>query len=287
MEPTDLSARPDISMRLRLLRERADLTGRALADILGWQPPKVSKIELGRRVPSVADVEAWARATNAEDVGDLLRARDEARMAHTLFKERTRRGLAGIQADYDRLVADAKVMRNFEMTLIPGLLQVPDYSRHVFTRSAPLHGAADGISIVEDIDTAVAGRVRRQQRLYDPSKAFEFLLAEPVLRWLVCPPATMRSQLDRLQSAIGVPNIRLGILPLGRVLSTAPQNAFAVFIDGDDAATAVIETFAGESLHRDEVAAGYAEVMDQLWTDAVEGEAARPFITAAIQALPA
>ncbi|MFE9694132.1 Scr1 family TA system antitoxin-like transcriptional regulator, partial [Micromonospora sp. NPDC005806] len=76
------------------------------------------------------------------------------------------------------------------------------------------------------MDTAVATRMQRQQLLYDTSKRLEFLLAERVLQWLLTSPEVMRGQLDPLQTVVGVPNIRFGILPLGVPLATTPQNSF-------------------------------------------------------------
>jgi Domain of unknown function (DUF5753) len=49
---------------------------------------------------------------------------------------------------------------------------------------------------ISDVDAAVTSRMQRQQLLYDTSKQSEFLLAEPLLRWLQCPADVMRGQLD-------------------------------------------------------------------------------------------
>ena len=51
----------------------------------------------------------------------------------------------------------------------------------------------------------------------------------------------MRSQLDRLQTIIGVPNIQFGVIQLNRILETAPQNSFQIYDN-----IAVVETFIGE-----------------------------------------
>ena len=92
----------------------------------------------------------------------------------------------------------------------------------------------------------------------------------------------MRGQLDRLQTVIGMPNIRFGVLPLGEgPLTVAPQNSFQTYDD-----VAIVETFLGESTHRDEEAQTYVRVMEKMWSEAVIGEDARRYITAAAQALP-
>ena len=188
-----------------------------------------------------------------------------------------RRGQVAIQSSYNDLIADCGVVRYFETVFIPGILQTPDYARRILTEMATLHGHDLG-----DIDAAVAMRMQRQQFLYDTTKQFEFLLTEPALRWLLCPPAAMRGQLDRLQTIIGIPNIRFGIIPLGSPLAITPQNSFQLYDD-----MAVTETFTGESVYHDTEAASYARILDLLWEQAKVGEDARPLITAAVQALPA
>jgi hypothetical protein len=142
----------------------------------------------------------------------------------------------------------------------------------------PLHGLE-----IDDVDAAVQERMARAQMLYDPSKRWEFLLAEPVLRWLLPAPAVMRAQLDRLQSIIGLERIRFGIVPMGVELATTPQNTVEIY--GDSEMVAVAETFIGETWHRGEEAAAYARAVDRQWGDAVEGDAARELIAAAAASL--
>ena len=70
---------------------------------------------------------------------------------------------------------------------VPSLLQTAQYARFPIAEGVVLHGAR-----ADEVDAAVSARLQRQQFLYDPSKRFEFLLAEPVLRWLVCTADVMR-----------------------------------------------------------------------------------------------
>jgi len=264
--------------QLRAMRELAGLSGRALAAAAGWQPSKVSRIENGRQLPTGADLGIWARVCSASPDAEqaLLRTLDEVQATHRDWKRRMRRGQAAVQASYNRLVEQARLVRHFETAYVPGLLQTPEYARRVFDEQVQLHGLD-----VEDVEAAIAVRLERQRLLYAPGKRFEFLLAEPVLRWLLCPPATMRAQLDRLQSVIGLPNVRLGVLPLGVQIVTTPQNSFQLYDE-----LAMVETFIGETAHRDDAAAAYGRALDLLWQDAVTGEEARRLIVRAAEALP-
>ena len=274
--------RPEgIATRLRQLRAQAGLSGKDLGESQGWAQSKISRLENGRQMPSPEDIRAWVAACRAAPsvVDDLLPLLEEARIAQATFRSRMRAGQVKVQEDYNRLVASSSLVRHFETVYVPGLLQVPEYARRVFTEMVWLHDLA-----VEDVDTAVATRMQRQQMLYDPSKQFEFLLAEPVLRWLICPPSVMRSQLDRLQTVIGLERIRFGILPMGVEMSTTPQNSFQIYVN--EAPVAVAETFIGETWHRDAEADQYGRALDRLWEEALEGEPARRLIIAAIESLP-
>lgn len=57
-----------LAARLRKLRVLADMSGRDLAITLRWPPSKVSRVERGRRRPSVRDIEVWCEACDAAPV---------------------------------------------------------------------------------------------------------------------------------------------------------------------------------------------------------------------------
>ncbi|MEQ4205772.1 helix-turn-helix transcriptional regulator [Actinopolymorpha sp. B9G3] len=267
-----------LAARLRVLRMQAGLSGKELATATSWQASKVSRLENGRQMPSQDDLQTWAAACRADEsvVRELLDLLDEAHTVHLDWKRRLRQGHQSIQADYNQLVHDALLIRHFETCWIPGLLQTPDYARHVFSESVDLHD--DDPSV---IDQSVATRLARQRYLYDPGKRFEFLLTEAVLRFLITRPEVMRGQLDRLQAIIGTPNIRFGIIPFGVALATTPQNSFQMYDD-----IAIVETFVTETTHTDEEAAAYSHVMERLWDDAATGQDARRLIFDAAEALP-
>lgn len=269
-----------MATRLRALRAQAGLSGKRLAETNGWQQSKVSKIENGRQMPTAEDIDAWAQACGADQgtVRELQHLREEAQVTRITFRSHMRQGQKKVQEDYDALGRESHLIRNFETAYVPGLLQIPDYARRVLTEMIPLHGLE-----IDDVDAAVTARMQRQQVLYDPTKSFEFLIAEPALRWLICPPAVMRAQLDRLQTVIGLDQVRFGILPMGVELPWAPQNSFAIFVSDDP--VAIIETFLDQHPYRGEQVEHYSRMMDQLWEEAATGENARQLIIAATQAL--
>jgi hypothetical protein len=175
------------------------------------------------------------------------------------------------------LVRSSERIVHFEVAYIPGVLQTADYARRVLAESARLHRTE-----VDDLDVAVAERMRRQQFLYEPGRQFEFLMTEAVLRFVLPEdPAVMRAQLDRLQSVIGMSNVRFGVVPFGASLPVTPQHSFQIY-----GATLAIEGFAGADYFRGAQVEHIERVLALLWSEAVEGEAARPIINAAQAALP-
>lgn len=57
--------RVQLGRKLRRLRIRAGLTGPQLAERMGTNQPRISRIETGTRPPRIAIVEAWCDATGA------------------------------------------------------------------------------------------------------------------------------------------------------------------------------------------------------------------------------
>jgi hypothetical protein len=191
------------------------------------------------------------------------------------WRRRMHLGQAEIQTDYNALTEQSTTIRYFETVYVPGYLQTPAYSRRVLKEMVELHDL-----VIDDVDDAVAQRTRRQQALYEPGTTFEFLLAEPVLYWRLCPADVMRGQFVRLQTVAGLSNVRFGILPMNPAapLRITPQNSFQLYDD-----TAVVDSFVGEIVYRDARAMMYAGILDRMWAEAATGEAALELILRATE----
>lgn len=258
----------NLGRRLRALRVGAGLAGKELAEALGWPASKVSRLELARQNASPSDINAWVRATGAtaDERTLLLGLLDQAREDLRTYQQRTRHGLAAVQAGYNTLVERSALVRQFHNTVVPGMLQTPDYARAILTATARAHEVP-----VPDVEAAVATRMERQRYLYTVRR-FEFVLAEPVLRWGMVPTDVMRAQIDRLQSVIGLPNVRLGILPYGAT-DDVPTHMFEMFDD-----LVCVETVSREHRHVGPEAQVYIDTFTDLQKVALTGDDARRFL---------
>ncbi|MGW5093487.1 helix-turn-helix domain-containing protein [Streptomyces nodosus] len=222
-------AREVLGARLRELRLSAPdgrLTGAQLAGRYGWHKSKVSRIENGQQTPTPEDLRLWAEAVGQPEACNELLARLRGFESHIRsWRRQLAAGHRAVQDTHLSAHADAAVFRGWETSMIFGILQTPDYARAIFTRYAELQRSP------RDTEEAVRSRMRRQQVLYDSSKRFHLLLWEAALHVLVCPPAVLAAQLDRLAGTIGLDTVELGIIPLSAPVKVPPSTAFWLYDD--------------------------------------------------------
>ncbi len=255
-------SKADLAETLRALRKRASRTQVWLARRCNMSQTKLSNVETGRVTPSLVDVELILKVLDAppELVAEVTAL---ARLAHTEWQGKRaswRRGLEKRQAELASLEAEATTLRYFLPAMVTALLATPEYIR-----------ASLGHSPV-DISKTVARKLERQAVLYDITKRFTFLLTEQAVRWTVLPHAAMAVQIDRLISISHLPNVRIGIMPLGEVTGRGPMNTFTVY----DQRLATVETFTGRIVFQDpRDIAEHLEVFGLYEGHALFGEEAR------------
>ena len=249
------------------------LTGDQLAGRLGWGRSRIPKIENGHKMPSEQEIRDWVAACGqpGEVTGELLALLSQGQSVHRQWRQRLRHGHAAVQNEWDTLVRQANVIRNFEITLIPGLLQTPEYARYRELEIARIHG-------IRDIDAGVAARMRRQDVLYEPGRTFEFIILEAALRIGACPADAMIGQLDRLNVLSQLANITLGIIPLGVTLPTMPQNPFILLDD-----VPYVETYGRSNAASASESESYRHSADALMAEAVTSDDARHLCMATVE----
>ena len=261
--------RNSLAAALGDLRKAAGLSGERLAVRCGMSQSKVSRIENGRLLPSVVDVQMIldALGVDAEIREDLLRLARVANAEYQDVRAFVRRGLHHRQRQLASLEANATHMRHLLPSLITGLLQVPEYMTAALAPPAgPIHGPTA---------QTLALKLERQAILHDRSKTFEFVLTESAARWRLCPPSIMALQLDRVISLSHLPNVRIGVLPLS---VDVPDGAYQTFVIYDNKLVTV-ELFSGQISLRDPKDIDfYLGIFDLFASRAVYDDEARKYL---------
>ncbi|MFI1205103.1 helix-turn-helix domain-containing protein [Streptomyces sp. NPDC020883] len=230
-----------IGRALRTLRIASGLTGSTVARRASMSAGKLSKIENGRTLPTIQDVDLVLSALGiSEAVKDefLATVRIEVTEA-TAWRLLRRLGPWKHQHTIKAIEAATASLRLFQGQLVPGLLQTAEYASAVFGLPPALPE--------ETRARTVAARLERQAALYEGGRSFHFLICEHALRWLICAPAVMALQLDRLVSLSRLANVRIGIVPQAGRMPDFPMNCFSLHDDR----LVIIETFHAEYTTRD------------------------------------
>lgn len=263
--------RETLGLWLQQLRKEKGLNGKQLAERLGWQPSKVSRIENGRQTPSTSDVTEWAQALGIPEVVQELAVRLAALESHYVsWKRSLRDGHAPRQRMSISLESRSRSIRNFETGIVPGLLQTAEYARNVFSRLVELRGTPN------DVTEAVQVRMQRQHILYDPAKRLHFIVTTGALRARLCPVSVLRGQIDRLMVATTMENVAFGVLAEETDLPLPANHPFWVF----DQSLVMVETFAAElNLEDPHEIELYCGIFDRFSAIASYGESARRILT--------
>ncbi|MFF2213179.1 helix-turn-helix domain-containing protein [Streptomyces antibioticus] len=275
-------AREALGLRLRELRLSAPggsrLTGTQLAQRLGWPHSKIYKLENGRQTATGEDLKAWADGVGQPDAYDELHARlkgFESRIRS--WRRQLAAGHRPVQDSWNLEVSRSTVIRAWEEAVIPGMLQTAEYARHVFLRYAELQGT------VRDTDAAVRARLKRQDWLYEGGgRTFHALVWEAALHALICPPAVLVGQLDRLMGMVGMDTVELAIIPLGASLRIPPANGFWIL---DERLVVAEDWHAEQWLDDAESVTTYLRVWNTLRESAVHGPEAQNVISRARRAV--
>lgn len=219
------------------MRKRASRTQVWLAQRVNMSQTKISNIEGGKITPTLVDVELILRALNAPPAL-AARVAALARTAHTEWQDvwsQRRTGLEKKQNELAGFERSSTEFRYFLLSMVTGLLATPEYVR------ASLAG------IPGDHSKAIARKLERQAVLHDAAKRFTFILTEQAVRWPYLQGSAMAMQIEHLASVSRLPNIRLGVIPLGGHMPIAPLNTFTVY----DARISTVETSTGAMVFRD------------------------------------
>jgi len=239
VEPGSSSLAEELGRALASMRKNKGMTGEALGKVVGASQAKISKIERGVLRPSPLDVEKIVIALDgSKDDLHTLVGQATALQASNARARVLRRGPIN-QQDYADVEARARRIRNLEPVAVPGLMQIGEYTRRLINA---YHAIDIGEHQQRWADTAatVTQRAQRQERLYDPSRTFEFVLLENVLSNMYVTPGYMLAQIDRVQQVAALPNVTVRVVSADAQLGLPPSHGFMI-LDDDLVVTETID----------------------------------------------
>jgi transcriptional regulator with XRE-family HTH domain len=274
MAPKTVRARR-LGFALRAFREAAGMTLEEAADEINSTRSTLSRYENAQTLVNPATVRALLLlyGASAEDVTTAVRLAKDARLPgwwQSYSYVLDRRTL-----DFIALEAEATSIANFEPSVVPGLLQTPDYVRAIM-RGAP-HTLTDA-----EIEQRVQARLSRQRRLSETDPPiFDAIIDEGALLRPVGGPAVLAAQLEHLLKISELPNVCIQVVPLcaGYYRGTGGSLHLLEFADPTDPLLASVETVAGQlTLDRPTDLRTCAKVLEHLRAVALSPDDSRDLI---------
>ncbi|MET9534230.1 helix-turn-helix transcriptional regulator [Streptomyces sp. NPDC006649] len=187
------SMRQKYGEELRIRRIAAGLTQEEVSEVVVCSPTLISHYEAGRRLPSPDDAQRLDRALGTDGFF--------ARWLTDLDSKYAEHFAAAAE-----LEQQAKEIRQYGASLVPGLLQTEAYARAVFRAHRPNHEA-------RELDDSVVIRMERARLLEGPSGPVAWvLLDETVIRRNVGGPRVMAEQLGKIADMAETGRLRLHVL---------------------------------------------------------------------------
>jgi transcriptional regulator with XRE-family HTH domain len=244
MRTTPSLRRRRLAAELRKIREQSGSSGAEIAQQLGWQASRISRLETRQSGITAPDLRKLLNAYGVTDEGYRAYLAELARKVNERGWWQKYSGLIGTDyADLISLEAEAQAIRNYEQELVPGLLQTPDYARAVFRTARPAETSGQ-------IDRRVEIRLERQEVLTRPDPApprLHVVLSEGALRRPVGGHEVMRRQIEHLMLPRDRASVTIQVLPFGIGVHTSMMGSFRMmtFAEPDDPGVVSVEYATG------------------------------------------
>lgn len=197
MSVVQTSALETYAAQLKAWRKQRGWSQGQLANRLAYSDSLVSGIETLAKTPTLEFAKQCDRAFDAPATFVSL---------HGLVSREAWPSYFAPVIDFE---TQAVRIHEWEMRVVPGLLQTEDYARAVIRAGKPR------LSQVE-LDRKVAARVERQKLFErDIPPMYWTVLSEGVLRQVIGSPSIMAEQLDKIIEASSSPSIVVQVLPFG------------------------------------------------------------------------
>ncbi|MGH3873448.1 MAG: helix-turn-helix domain-containing protein [Pseudonocardiaceae bacterium] len=267
-----------LGAELRALRDKAGLTGEQVIEQVGWaSASKLSRIENGRTRPDLSDILDLLdlyEVTGADREKLIAIGRDAA---NTRGWWRSFADLGHRQRGYAELEAGVVELRQYQQSMIPGLLQTPDYARTRVHSELSMHESLD-------VEAEVAARQARQAVLTaENPPRYQAIIDEAALRRHAAPAEVLAAQLARLVELSAQPAVTLRVLPLDARIGDyyVPHTSFSLyrFADPEDPDIVVLETLTSDlHLGDEEDVSRYRLLFDWLAAAALPPEESVTFL---------
>ena len=281
--PNPMVRRRQLMTELRRLRDEAGLTQDEVAGRLDWHPTKVMRIETGRTAPHPNDVRVMLGlfgVTNPEQVAALVKLAQDARQRGWWYSYRD--VLLNRYEFFIGLEAEASSIRNFELAMVPGLLQTDDYAR------ALIGGGPMELDATE-VERRVEVRMTRQQALdRDERPQLWVIVDEAAIRRTVGGPAVMRGQLEALVKLAGQARTTIQVVPYSAGAHPGQLGPFVIlgFTEPSEPEVVTMETVGGNLyVDKPEEVRLYTTAFDHLRAVALSPGDTRAMLRAAADAL--
>lgn len=198
-----------LSEELRRLRHDARMTLDDVVKATEWSRGKLGNIESGQRQrPQVAEIRTLLDTYKVTDPGVR-----EAVLS--LCRQSRERGWWVRYRDvlspkFVGFEAEASVICNWELAVVPGLLQVPEYVE-LISRTALVRDP-------KDVERVVDARIERQRVIFeDPPEDIWVVFDETALVRLRDHPTVLRAQIARLIEVAERPEVTIQMVPHTRL----------------------------------------------------------------------
>lgn len=201
---------------VRKCRQRKGMTLKQAAQACRYSYSTIARLEHGVIGPTDENIKRIALAFELTE--------EERRYLHTLGKQHRRisqgeeveKGKIGL---WQEIIGEQEqvvdTLREFNLILVNGLLQTPEYMTALFYTF---------LKDDKQVAIAVRGRLERQQVLKDSNKEFRIVLHEGALRFRFTSNDIHLRQLKSLLPIFELPNVDLRILPYSKRLNFLPPH---------------------------------------------------------------
>ena len=231
-----------LAMELQRRREATGMSREEVARQLEWSTSTIFRIETGRSRPQPGNVRTLLElygVTGPERDGLIQLTRDARQPG---WWHSFRDVLPNPYEVYIGLEAGAASIRNFEPSVVPGLLQTEDYARETF-RNGPIELDLDGVERLVEV------RLARQKILTrDDRPRLWAVIDEAVIRRVVGGTEVMRGQLRYLADSAQQGKTTIQVVPYRAGAHAGTTGPFVIldFEEPTDPAMVYVETLAGD-----------------------------------------